>query len=97
MCTSKFVCLHTLHYHHYANLSESIEHINAFHVYSVECAVRLGLTYQSFYGLYEAACVQLTNFSFGDCENICTLIFSSSSNHDKPLLSVSHQTPVCAV
>ena len=61
-----FVCLHiTLsHYHHYTNLSESIEHIKCFQVYSVECVFKIKSTVAIiFYAIYRAVCVQFKNFS----------------------------------
>ena len=52
-----------------------------------------------FYAIYRAACIQLTHFSYDDCENTCDLIIILKSDvwsicH---CLGVGHEKMVCAL
>ena len=80
----KFVCLQiTLpHHHHYADLSEGIELLKCLSVIlNIECVSKIkSILPIIFQVIYVAVRIQLTHFSYVDCENMCTFILSSSSN-----------------
>ena len=61
------------HYHHHIDTSESIE----LQLHSVECLLKIKLILSTiFHAIYGILFIQLTNFSYDDCENMCTyLIF----------------------
>ena len=90
-----FVSLHItlLHYHHYADVSESIE--------LQKCL--LGTFYiLTFYSLiHGAVCIHLTQFSCNDCENWCILyliiVLKSEVWTICNCLGVGHEMMVCFV
>ena len=77
-----YVCLHiTLpHYHHYADLSESNELLKCLSgSFSLECVSKIKSILSTFFhAIYRAVRLRLTQFSYDDCENMCTL---SSYHH----------------
>ena len=84
-----FVCLHiTLpHNHHYADLSESIELLKCVSGTScLQCVSKIkSILSIIFNAIYGAVCIQLTHFSYDDCENMSTL-----SYHFKQIGSMTH-------
>ena len=74
-----FVCLHftLLHRHHYADLSESIELLKC--LSGTFCLERVSkiksILSIIFHAIYGAVRIQLTHFSYDDCENTCTLSY----------------------
>ena len=74
-----FVCQHiTLaHYHHYADLTESIELLKCLSgTFCFECLSRIkSILSIIFHAIYGAAFIQFTHFSYNDCENTCTLSY----------------------
>ena len=79
-----FVCFHiTLpQYHHYADLSESIDFLKCFlRIFCLECVFKIKSTLSIFvHAIYGAVRTHLTHFSYDDCENGCTFILLSASN-----------------
>ena len=76
------VCLYSTpsHYHHCANLSEDIEHINACQTYFVECVskikhILLVIHFTIHYTICRAVCFQFTHSPCDDGENIYTLSY----------------------
>ena len=71
-----FLCLHiTLpHYHHYADLSESIELIKCLSgTFCLECVPKIkSMISIIFHAIYRVVHIQLTHFSYDDCGNMCT-------------------------
>ena len=72
-----FVCSHItlLHYHHYAEVSESIQILSGnCQVHSVECVSRISQFSQlSFMQYMGAVCIPLTRVQYDDCKNTCAL------------------------
>ena len=63
------VCLHSIlpHYHYHADVYESIELLDAYHVHSVECVSKIkSILSIIFHAMYMAMCIQLTHFSCDD-------------------------------
>ena len=72
------VCLYSTpsHYHHCANLSEGIEHINTCQIYFVECVSKIKhILSVIHYTICGAVCFQFTHFSCDDWRNIYTLSY----------------------
>ena len=84
-----FVCLHiTLpHYHHYVDLSSGIELLKCLlGTFCLVCVSKItSILSDIFHAIYGAMRIQLTHFSYGDCENTCTL---SYFHHQ--IVSVTH-------
>ena len=61
-------------YHDYAFLSEGIELLKCLSdLFSIECVSKIRLVLSIiFHAIYGAVCIQLTHFSYDDCENTCT-------------------------
>ena len=61
-------------YHHYADLSESIELQKCFSdIFCLECVSKIRSVLSIiFHAIYGAVCIQLTCFSYDDCDNPCT-------------------------
>ena len=73
-----FVCLHfTLpHYHHYTDVPEGTELLNTCRILSVECVSNIkSILSIIFHAIYRVVCIQLTHFSYDDCENKWTLSY----------------------
>ena len=91
-----FICLHiTLpHYHHYADVSEGTE--NVCYVHSVECLSKINSIFSIiFHTICRTMCIQLSHFSYDDCENMCTL--SYHYHHQIRSLGLGHETMVRSV
>ena len=73
------ICLHiTLpHFHHYADLSEVIELLKCFSdTCCLKCVSKIKWILSFiFHAIYGAVWIQLTHFSYDDCENMCTLSY----------------------
>ena len=82
------VCLHTIlpHYHH-AGLFEGIELLKCLSgTFCFECVSKImQVPSIIFHAINVAVRIQLTHFSYDDCENMCTL----SYNHHQ-FRSVTH-------
>ena len=95
-----FVCLHITqpHYHHYVDVSESIELLDACQVHSVGC-VSTSILSIIFHAVFGALCIHFIRFSYGDCENTCIL----SYHHQIKVWSICHclrlgrETMVCTI
>ena len=74
-----FVCLHTKlpYYYHYTDLTESIEFRNCLlGTLCIKCVFKIKSIHSLIvHAIYEAAHIQLTHFSYNDCENTCTLSY----------------------
>ena len=74
-----FVCLHiTLpHYHHYADLSESIELLKCLSgTFCIECVSKIKSNISIiFHAIYGAVRIRFTNFSSDDYDYISTLSY----------------------
>ena len=72
-----FVYFHTTlpHYHHYADLSESIDLLKCLSgKFSLECVSKIkSILPIIFHAICGAVRIQLAHFSYGDCENMSTL------------------------
>ena len=71
-----YFCLHTTipHYHHYVNLSESIELLKCLlGLFCLECVSKIKSII--FHAIHGAVRIQLTHFSYDDCENTCILSY----------------------
>ena len=85
-----FVCLQITpsHYHRYADLSEGIELIYN-QVYAAKCVSKietiLAIIVHSIYG---AVCLQFTQFSCDNCENVYFILLSSSTRKYESLTIV---------
>ena len=84
-----FLCLHiTLpHYHHDADLYESVELLKYVSCIScLECVSEIkSILKIIFHAIYGAVRIQLIYFSYDYCENMCTL-----SNHHHQFGSMTH-------
>ena len=67
-------CVQIPRYHHYAYLSEGIGLLKCLlDIFSVECVSQIRSVISIiFHAKYGTVCIQLTHFSYDDCENICT-------------------------
>ena len=65
------------HYHHYANLSESIEFVKCLSgTFCLECVSKIKSIIPIIcHAIYGAVHIQLTHFSYHDNENTCTLSY----------------------
>ena len=66
------------HYHHYADLSESIAFLKCVSgTFCLECVPKIKSIISIIsHALYGAVRIQLTHLSYDDCENTCTLSYS---------------------
>ena len=71
---------------HYADLSEGIELLKCLSdIFCLECVSKIRVVLSIiFHAIYGAVCIQLTHFSYDDCENICT------SHYHQPFGSMTH-------
>ena len=99
-----FVCLYiTLsHYHHYTDLSEGILLLKCLSViFGLECVSKIkSILSIMFHAIYGAVCIQLTHFSYNECQNTCTLSYyhhQIGSTTHLHCLGLGHETMVCAV
>ena len=85
-----FIYLHITwpHYHHHADLSEGIELLKCLSgSFCLECVSRIkSILSIIFHAIYVAVCIQLTQFFYDDCENMCTL----SYYHQHQIGSMTH-------
>ena len=65
------------HYHHYAELSEGIELLKCLSdIFWLECVSNIRWVLSIIlHAIYVVVCIQLTHFSYDDCENTCTWSF----------------------
>ena len=74
-----FVCLHItlIHYHHYADLSEGIELLKYVScTFCFKCVSEIkSIISTVFHAIYGAVHIQLTHFSYYDCDNTCALSY----------------------
>ena len=82
------VCLHITqpHYHHYADLSESIELLTCFSdTFCLQCLCMIkSILSIIFLAICGAVRIQLTQFSYDHIENKCTFLLSSSNRKYDP-------------
>ena len=74
-----FICLHITppHHHHYEHLSEVLNFLIG--TFCLECVSKIKSVLSIiFHAIFGAVHIQLTHFSYDNCENMCTL---SSYNH----------------
>ena len=75
------LCLQTTpsHYHHYADLSEGIELLKCCQVYAAECVSKIKTILSIIFYSIWAVCLQLTQFSCDDHDNVYFILLSSSN------------------
>ena len=73
MVVCGYLCI-TLPHHHYADLSENIELLKCFSdIFCLEYVAKIRSDLSIiFHAKYGAVCIQLTHFSYYECENTCT-------------------------
>ena len=92
---------YTHHYHHYADLSEGTELLKCLpDIFCLECVSKIrSVLSMIFHAIYGTVFIQLTHFSYDDCENTYTwsIIIKSEVWPICHCLRSGNETMVCAV
>ena len=93
-----FDCLHKtlFHYHHCADLYEGTIFLHAYQLYALGCVSKIkSILSIIVYSVYRALCLQLTQFSWDDRENVYFISSSSLNRKYAPLTYWGPVTHIC--